>query len=1360
MIHEPTEQGPALTPVQVKAARALLGWSQADLAGRAGVATSTLADFERRSRSPVPNNLDAIRGALESAGISFPAGGAVAGPTYAVSSRSNVTADKLRPIRWITETDLDHWADRRDGQSMLPELVRRLILAEKGYFPELRFPSGDSVQMHGWDGQCRVEIATDQVPAGWSGWELGTDRGPRRKADKDYKHRTKDALDLNPAETTFVFVTPRRWAQKEEWVQERRAENQWRDVRAYDAVDLVQWIERFPAVGLWLARLIEKAPEGVRELCEVWREWSLSTKPPLSTDLIVVDREDAGTKLLNWLYAEASAISVQAEAPGEAIAFLYASIEQLPEGNRDFYHTRAIVAADANAARSLADVATPLIIVLDEPDAGLAMHLVEKGHYVFLAFGSNIGTPSEALILERPTRYAIENELEKMGLAERDARNFAHDSGRSLTILRRLIPAAPSYKVPEWATAEAARALMPALLAGAWDEGQEGDRQIVEELAGASYEKVSAALTPLLSMADSPLRKAGNCWKIASPRDAWFRIARNITAADLDRFTKAANLVLTSVDPRFNMAPDERWMAGVNGQRPAYSGLLQSGISETLVLLNVFGKQVTAVPHADARGAAIVRGLLREADAVRWWSLSSQLQVLAEASPEEFLGAVEDSLNTNSKPILELFVEGGGPMGGSAYHANLLWALETLAWSRDYLARAAALLARLTALDPGGRWGNRPARSLREVFVLWCPQTNASLQDRLKVLNRLRKTEPEVSWSLLLGLYPRPHDTVDPAPVPRWRDFTEEDPEPITDALYFSGAKQIGDWLLDDVGISSARWVQLIEGFDAWAPDLRESAIKKLLATDSKIINDEDRANIQRALRALINHHRQFEESDWSLPETELDELEAVYTALAPFDKFKKIEWLFENEQAPLLNPLSAYAWERNIEASNEARRTAISSLMIDGSVEDIFTLARLVKEAGLIGRAVAQVADDAAIEEILASGILAGDDKSWNLAHGIIITLNSSKGDAWGDRLIGRAVAEGWGNEALLRILLSLPKSEHFMQRASSLGDDVDRLYWTRLGSHWIQGTQEAIVSAIEKLLAVGRGRDCIHLAGHHLEGLPSSLLVRILDGALKQSANSNDHNESSMFQYHVERIFQCLDDSGDVPETEMARLEWSFLNVLQRSKRPPTTLRRALSTTPQLFVQILSVIYRPRKAGDHEELQESDPASEEQKKREAAIAGHAYRLLNDWHEIPGRSENKVDGAMLDAWVKAARILAADADRSEVADQHIGRLFAYSPADDDGTWPCTAVRELIEHVGSRSIERGFYLGVVNKRGATWRRPTDGGIQERDLAKNYRKLARDLRLEWPHTSAVLDQLSQHYLRDGVDSDDDADRFQW
>jgi transcriptional regulator with XRE-family HTH domain len=190
---------PPLLPAQVRAARALLGWSQQELASQASVATSTVADFERSQRSPVPNNLEAMRSALEGAGISFPVGGAVAGPTPSIRLRSNVTSERLKPVRWVTETDLAHWADRRDGQAMLPELVRRLILAERGYFPELRFASGESVQMHGWDGECRVDSGGDQIPGGWSGWELGTDQGPKRKADKDYKQRTKDALHLNPA---------------------------------------------------------------------------------------------------------------------------------------------------------------------------------------------------------------------------------------------------------------------------------------------------------------------------------------------------------------------------------------------------------------------------------------------------------------------------------------------------------------------------------------------------------------------------------------------------------------------------------------------------------------------------------------------------------------------------------------------------------------------------------------------------------------------------------------------------------------------------------------------------------------------------------------------------------------------------------------------------------------------------------------------------------------------------------------------------------------------------------------------------------------------------------------------------------
>ena len=54
-----------------RAARAMLGWSQGDLAEAAAVSRTTIVDFERSIRIPHRNNLAAIRRAFETAGIEF-----------------------------------------------------------------------------------------------------------------------------------------------------------------------------------------------------------------------------------------------------------------------------------------------------------------------------------------------------------------------------------------------------------------------------------------------------------------------------------------------------------------------------------------------------------------------------------------------------------------------------------------------------------------------------------------------------------------------------------------------------------------------------------------------------------------------------------------------------------------------------------------------------------------------------------------------------------------------------------------------------------------------------------------------------------------------------------------------------------------------------------------------------------------------------------------------------------------------------------------------------------------------------------------------------------------------------------------
>lgn len=60
-----------LTSAQCRAGRALLDWSREQLADASMVGLRTIVDFERGARGPRRVTLDALRKALEKAGVEF-----------------------------------------------------------------------------------------------------------------------------------------------------------------------------------------------------------------------------------------------------------------------------------------------------------------------------------------------------------------------------------------------------------------------------------------------------------------------------------------------------------------------------------------------------------------------------------------------------------------------------------------------------------------------------------------------------------------------------------------------------------------------------------------------------------------------------------------------------------------------------------------------------------------------------------------------------------------------------------------------------------------------------------------------------------------------------------------------------------------------------------------------------------------------------------------------------------------------------------------------------------------------------------------------------------------------------------------
>ena len=59
------------TPAQIRAARALLDWTQADLAAKADISLTALNVIERDKSDPRTSTMNAIERALTSAGIVF-----------------------------------------------------------------------------------------------------------------------------------------------------------------------------------------------------------------------------------------------------------------------------------------------------------------------------------------------------------------------------------------------------------------------------------------------------------------------------------------------------------------------------------------------------------------------------------------------------------------------------------------------------------------------------------------------------------------------------------------------------------------------------------------------------------------------------------------------------------------------------------------------------------------------------------------------------------------------------------------------------------------------------------------------------------------------------------------------------------------------------------------------------------------------------------------------------------------------------------------------------------------------------------------------------------------------------------------
>ena len=590
---------------------------------------------------------------------------------------------------------------------------------------------------------------------------------------------------------------------------------------------------------------------------------------------------------------------------------------------------------------------------------------------------------------------------------------------------------------------------------------------------------------------------------------------------------------------------------------------------------------------------------------------------------------------------------------------------------------------------------------------------------------------------------------------PRWRDFAVDEIETVTWGLIGRGAAAISERLLADVGLSAARWSHLLDRFGDLAPD-PERALVALEAAEPRITDKADRASLWDKLRGVLHHHRQFPDAEWSLPDAVLDRLDSVYDRFAPTDTLERAAWLFQ-QSVQLPKPPGA-DWEAEQRDVDATRQQAAQALYANGGMPAVLSLARLTETPGYIGKAFYECGLPASdIDALLEATVRSDDSHERDIGYGLIACLFRDRKEPWAADLIAKARAESWGDTALLTILRALPVERWTWEQVAQISGEIETTYWCRAPVFWMSDDREDIAYALRMLISTGRAREALPLAGRSKNvHLPSNLLVEVMQSAARQPfKNNGDGNETTMFQRYVAEILQLLDERDDVDRNTLVALEWTYLHVLEHSRRPAKVLLRALSEQPSLFIEMLSAVF---KASEESGVVDPEP---EDPKHARAVVTQASRLLRLWNRIPGtRDDGTIDGRALETWIMEARSPAKVAGREDIADSRIGDMLSASPMGADGNWPAEPVREVIDLFRSKPMIDGFQIGKSNRRGATTRTPRAGGELERQEAAKYRTWAKAIAYDHPRTAKALDSLANQYDSQARRHDEDAERRDW
>ena len=1246
----------------------------------------------------------------------------------------------------IKATQIEEWADKQiDARNHLPVLLRKLVHSTGNDLHQVDFPGYDNAQRKGPDGFIKAGAATPWIPEGSSYWEFGTDQRPNEKANSDYKARLTSIDPNERTNSTFVFVTPRRWPGKTVWEKRKNEAGDWKAVRAFDASDLEQWLEQSVPTQIWLAEKLALPVSGYETLEQAWLRWANASEPQLTPEIFAPSITAYRGTFKAWLDKPSDKpFVVAADSRDEALAFLACLFDD--EELLQFKDLPAVFTSPSTL-RTLVSSSVPFIPIVHSENAERELVDTHRRLHCIVFRPRNAVDTKADITLDLLGYDAFEKALAAMGINESDVGRLARESGHSPTILRRRLSRNAAIRTPVWASDDdTAKKIVPMALIGAWYADSEADRDIVSYVADRKYEAIEDEVARLLRFDDSPVWSAGSCRGVVSKIDALFAIESMVTPADLDRFFVAAEYVLSEFDPALELPEKDRWAAALHGKKRDHSSALREGVCETLVILSVHGNNLIQNRlgiDVEGRVAFLIRNLLTPLTLEKLLSQDHDLPRYAEAAPDEFLKIIEKDLQRNNPVVFGLLKPvDSGSLWASPSRTGLLWALECLAWKPQSLPRVSAILCQLSRPKIDDNWANKPEASLQAIFRSWMPQTAASVEQRAKALEMIIRRFPDVGWEICIK-------QIKPGPrigcysyKTRWRSDASGAGQVVTRKEMYDFNRKSLDFLIAWPSHNEKTLGDLVESLQGM-PEEDQIKVWDLIDKWCRTADEAAKAKLRECIRRFAftrhGHNRK-------LGDATRDRAREIYDCLRPHDPVIRHGWLFDDQWVQESADEEDFDYRKRDERIDRLRHEAVIEIWAKRGFEGIKELLTSSGAASIVGHygALCVTGIKPRVDFIRRCLSLDGDlqrQTEWCL-QGFLLAIeeNSRIG-------VLQAAVEGLSAEDRIRLFVCAPFQASTWRLLDGYGEDIRAGYWSDVLPSWGRHTPTELTELIDRLLEAKRPRAAFHSVHIDFKVIETSRLKRLLHDVA--TVNAEPAGNFRLNSHYISEALTSLDGRADVTRDEMAQLEFLFIDVLDRSKHGIPNLESQIAQSPALFVQAVALAYKRSDEGENPpEWRIENP------EQQTATALSAHHLLDQLKKIPGTDESgKIETGELASWLAEVRRLCCEYARADIGDQCLGQLLAKAPKGESDLWPCEAVCEVMEEIASPQIGRGFYIGVRNSRGFHIR--GEGGEQEREFVAKYRALAERLHFDYPYVGGVLEDIATSYEREAGWQDSEA-----